>query len=201
MEERSSKPDAPADLVTFPTDEEISSAWEIGFRQSQSDLRELGIKPDSEDEADISNNCFFFCRHEIDSTTEAGIYAQMWQDSDNLDIAAGVVIEAEDRHVVPPQNNDKNMAENYFEQCPEPDLHLRQLSDQDHLRESDLSVDANRYCHLSSQRHFKLTVNINGVGDMHKSTLCSVLNSNPQGLSTDRLKRVRSTGVRRQVPT
>ena len=177
--------------MTFPTDEEISSAWEIGFLKSQSDFRELGIKPDSEDEADLSNN-WFFCPHEIDSTTEEGIYAQMWQDGDNLDIAAGVVNEAEDRHVVPPQNNDNNMADNYFEQYPELGLHLRQLSDQNHLRESDLSVDTNRYCQLSSQRHFKLTVNINGVVEVHKSTLCSVLNSNPQGLSTDRLKRVRS---------
>ena len=74
----------------------------------------------------------------------------MWQDGDNLDIAAGVVIEAEERHVVSPQNNDNNMAENYFEQYPELGLHLRQLSDQDHLRESDLSVDTNRYCHMTS---------------------------------------------------
>ena len=50
---------SPADLVTFPTHEEISSAWESGFRQSQGDLRELGIKPDSEDEPDLSNNWFF----------------------------------------------------------------------------------------------------------------------------------------------
>ena len=57
--------------MTFSTDEEISSAWEIGFWKSQSDLMELVIKPDSKDEADLSNNCFF--PHEIDSTTEAGI--------------------------------------------------------------------------------------------------------------------------------
>ena len=102
----------------------------------------------------------------------------MWQDGDNLDVAA------KNRHVVPPQNNDNNMADNYFEQYPELGLHLRQLLHQDHLRESDLSADTNRYC--------QLTVNINRVGEVHKSTLCSVLNSNPQGLSTDRLERVRS---------
>ena len=111
----------------------------------------LEFKPDSEDEADLSNN-WLFCSHEIDSTTEAGIYAQMWQDGDDLDIAA------KNRHVVPPQNNDNNMADNYFEQYSELGLHLRQLLDQDHLRESDLSADTNRYCQLSSQRHFKLTV-------------------------------------------
>ena len=80
----------------------------------------------------------------------------MWQDGDNLNIAAGVVIETEGRHVVPPQNNDNSMADNYFEQYLELDLHLRQLSDQDHLRDSDLSVDTKTYCHLTSQRHFKV---------------------------------------------
>ena len=44
----------------------------------------------------------------------------------------------------------------------------------------------------------KLTLNVQGVGEVHKSTAIAMLHSSPCGISVDRLKRVRSSGMRHE---
>ena len=68
------KPAFPADLHDFPSDEEMAKAWEMGLREAQQKLREMGITPQDDDESNDGNNWFFW-PHKIDSTTDAGIFA------------------------------------------------------------------------------------------------------------------------------
>eukprot|EP00112_Aurelia_sp_Birch-Aquarium-sp1_P021779 Seg5940.1 transcript_id=Seg5940.1/GoldUCD/mRNA.D3Y31 product="hypothetical protein" protein_id=Seg5940.1/GoldUCD/D3Y31 len=62
-------------------------------------------------------------------------------------------------------------------------LHFRSLADQLKEDTGDQTSQANPV---------KLTVNVPGVGEVHKSTLVGMLNNYPKKISTDRLKRVKS---------
>ena len=171
------KPNEAPDLRNFPDDEEIIKAWSLGLGESQDKMYDLGMKPEGDDEfSDVDK--WFYRPHEIDATTEAGLFDQMWQDHDSINVAAGEV-EAADSYDALPQNEINNMAGNLVDNYTDLALHLRQMSDQD-LNE------------CSSGSKMKLTIKVPGVGEIYKSTVFSLLNSNPEGVSSGRLKRVRS---------
>ena len=152
--------------------------------------------PCNDDENDDSNN-WFFCPNHTDATTEAGIFQQMWQDNDNLSHAAGIEMEVVgEREEFPPENEGNNMSGNFADQYPELALHLHNVSDPDMISESQesLNMEANQESSSgdNSNTKVKLTLKVNGVGEVHKSIAFCLLNSSPEGLSTDWLKRVKS---------
>ena len=70
----------------------------------------MGISPHGYDEH-ADQDKWFYHSHEIDATTEAGMFEQMWQDNDNLNLAADEV-EAGDRYDVPLVDQANNMSGN-----------------------------------------------------------------------------------------
>ena len=118
------KPIFPPDFPDFPSDEEISKAWKRAIEECQQKLREIGIRPQDDDENNDRNNWFYF-PHRINSTTDAGICDQMWADHDNVDNICGRhVLEAEDIHIELPPNQIVNMATNVVDQYPGLSSHL-----------------------------------------------------------------------------
>ena len=187
------KPAFPADLHDFPSDEEMAKAWEMGLREAQQKLREMGITPQDDDESNDGNN-WYFRPHKIDSTTDAGIFAQMWTDHENVgNVCEGMMLEAEDRHEEPPPICDNNMEANYVDQYPELASYLRQMSDCDSFEAESTTTGSQANSHsLFIGSKVALTVKVPNIGEVHKSTIFSMLNISPGGISTDRLKRVKS---------
>ena len=106
------KPIFPPDLRDFPSDEEISKAWKRGIEECWPKLREIGIRPQDDEENNDRKNWFYF-PHMINSTTDAGIYDQMWADHDDVDNICGRhVLEAEDIHIELPPNQIVKMTTN-----------------------------------------------------------------------------------------
>ena len=71
-------------------------------------------------------------------------------------------------------------------------LHLRMTYDQDLINREGAEPPLPESVIQEKQRCASLTVNVPGVGAVHKSTIFSILNSNPDSISKDRLKRVKS---------
>ena len=183
------KPNEAPNLQNSPHDEEIIKAWSLGLRESQESMRGLGISPHGYDEH-ADQDKWFYHPHEIDATTKAGMFEQMWQDNDNLDLATDEV-KAGNRYDVPLVDQANNMAGNLVDEYTGLALHLRQIADQDNSESSSQSQTNTDTVTDSSAKH-KLTIKVSGAGEIHKSTVCSLINANPEGVSKDRLKRVKS---------
>ncbi len=78
--------------------------------------------------------------------------------------------------------------ESYVEEYPDLALHLRHIA-------NEIDVDEHEDVCEESQRKSKLTVTVPEVGEIHKSTIFTMLNNAPDVLSRDRLRRVRSKHV------
>ena len=189
----------PPDMKDFPDDQSIIKYWQLGLQEAQEQLRTLGIRPESND-MDVKRNDWFFYPHRINATTEQGMYQQMWTDLDDIDVAAGIEVEAGDVHEELPQPDCVNLQsvnEDQIVNCTsELGSYLREIANsiEEDILEGDaadttdtLGGNAN-----SPSDKVKLTVKVPDVGEVHKSTLISMLNSNPSNISTDRLKRVKS---------
>ena len=101
--------------------------------------------------------------------------------------------ESNDRHEEPPPICDNNMEEHYVDQYPELASHLRQMSDCDSFEAESATTGSQASSHsLVIRSKVSLTVKVPNVGKVHKSTIFSMLNIAPGGISTDRLKRVKS---------
>ena len=103
----------------------------------------------------------------------------MWEDHNDAD--STVPVRSHQECSLP------SSASEHTEMFPELALHLRQLSDQDLIDPENLEDRDER-----KNGNKKITLNVPGTGEVHKSTIFALLNSDPKGLSTDRLRRVRS---------
>eukprot|EP00112_Aurelia_sp_Birch-Aquarium-sp1_P000648 Seg1061.2 transcript_id=Seg1061.2/GoldUCD/mRNA.D3Y31 product="hypothetical protein" protein_id=Seg1061.2/GoldUCD/D3Y31 len=176
------QPEIAPDLRCFPSDASFSSAWEKGLKECQDDLRKIGIKPDDELQSS-SKNSWFFSPHLINATNETQIMEQMRVDHDNQEISTGNAVSSESRNQ---EEAIENEAALYVEQYSELALHLRQVAD-----EIDVCPDDE----IPAVKDVHLTVHVPDVGEIHKSTVFTMLNSSPEGLSKDRLRRVKSKHV------
>ena len=188
------KPAFPADLQHLASDEEMVKYGRMGLREAQQKLREMGVTLQDDDESNDGNN-WCFRPHKIDSTTLAGIFTQMWTNNENVgNVCEGMILEAEDRHEESPPICDTNMEANYVDQYPELASPLRQMSDCD-LFEAESTATGSQASSQSSSIRSKVALTVKVPTEVHKSTIISVLNISPGGISTDRLKR-----VKRKIP-
>ena len=179
------------DLNDFPNDEEMIKYWDLGLKEAQACMKRSGIKPVNEN-VDNSANVWFFHPHRIDATTEQRIYQQMWADHDNLDAVARNEFEIQDQHHQQAENIRCNYSENcttdIIDQTSELCSCLHHIAD---CLQEDITADSAQPLLITQGNTVKLTVNVRAVGEVHKSTLVSLLNSSPTGVSSDRLKRVK----------
>ena len=162
-------PGIPApDLKDFPDNDMMIKYWQRGLEEAQELSRSLDIRP-ANNNVDETANDWFFKLHKIDSTTENGMFQQMWTDHDNMNIAAGFQAKGEDLQVVPQEVELLNMG-----QTSELSSHLRAVVDYIEDDSTLSTFDATEQDHKP-----KLTVKVPSVGEVHKSTLVSLLNSNP----------------------
>ena len=124
---------AESDLKDLSTDQEIVVSWEGGFQQSKQRLKNLGITPDTCDETN-PNNSWFFAPHKIQAMTEAGIYAQMWEDNVTLDLAPGAETGDSVSTNGAPFSNDDNFRDQY----PQIALHLKRMCNDDQTNEDEI---------------------------------------------------------------
>jgi hypothetical protein len=172
--------DEKPDLKDWPSDDDIVKAWEKGLCEAQSEMRSLGIKPDTDDRNSVAND-WFFKPHSIDATTASGLNAQMWnEDMDPQGVQVNVLeydgpAEADDGGLRADPVLRANLT--YIAQ---------QVADEDNERE---------------QSQTATTIQVPDVGPVHKSTIFGLLNTEPDGPSTDRLRRVRSNKTKTYTAT
>ena len=159
----------------------MTAAWQDGLTECQVDMRSLGICP-----AQDKDSRWFHEPYKIGATTEAEMYQQMWIDNDNMNAACGLEeVEFHDNYNEDAENDLMNLASD------ELGSHLRHLADTDSLCEAE-TANSSMIESTESIRKKTSTISVPNVSAVHKSTLFSMLNSDPKNLSVDRLKRVRS---------
>ncbi len=172
------------DLSAFPSDSEISDSWEKGLKQCHGDLRSAGIVPEDDDVNNLKNR-WFFKPHLITATTEARIAEQMWKNDDENESSEIMETNEEQDDQVNIANSESSHVENY----PELAVHLRYVLDDD----ADTTGLSENETHAPEiEKNVKLTVSVPDIGEVHKSTIFAMLNTSPDGLSKDRLRRVKS---------
>ncbi len=165
------------DLSAFPSDVAITNAWEKGLQSCQDDLRKIGIFPENETRSDPKNKWFFFS-HRIQVTTEREIIEQMQSSSENYS-TRDIGLENDDIRSEPLNSEDKD---DYSELA----VHLRQTIADEPEHSTDGKDAQNSDTALIqvniSKPKVKLTVNVPCVGEVHKSTVFAMLNSNTEGV-------------------
>eukprot|EP00112_Aurelia_sp_Birch-Aquarium-sp1_P019908 Seg5017.2 transcript_id=Seg5017.2/GoldUCD/mRNA.D3Y31 product="hypothetical protein" protein_id=Seg5017.2/GoldUCD/D3Y31 len=163
--------DRKPDLNQYPTNDDMVRAWEEGIRMSQQELISCGVGPANTDEND-RQNAWFYSPHTIDKKAEKEINDLMHEEETE--------VENEDSDPSDLSHHEDSISMDNFSELG---LHFRSLADQLEEDTGDQTSQADPV---------KLTVNVPGVGEVHKSTLVGMLNNNPTNISTDRLKRVKS---------
>ena len=163
------------DIYDYPSDCQLTEAWQLGLQQAQAKMRDLGIVPDTDNEA-VIQNAWFFSPHRVDATRERDIQRQMAEDDgDNIQVHVVNVNEG------PDVLNDAEIG-----------THLRNIVDVDEVDVESEESDNTKDSISKSSTIISSTLPVPGAGNVHKSTLFSMLNASPSGLSTDRLKRVQA---------
>ncbi len=176
--------DAEPNLKDFPDDNQLIDAWNAGFRLAQQVLRDVGIKPETNNPADV-NNRWFYEPHCITGVTDAQLNREMHTIDDH--VGDGDVREFELAYVQA-DGNGQDVADFPLSHTEDVGRHLEL---HDHL---SLVVDEVHTDDTVEPHNIKTssTVNVPGHGPVHKSTLVSALNNSPNGnLSLDRISRVR----------
>ena len=167
--------DKKPDLKQYPTNDDMVRAWEEGIRMSQRELTSCGVGPANADEND-DKNAWFYYPHTTDKNIEKEIKDLMHEEESEVENEDSDLNEESCSY----SSHEDSISMDTFSELG---LHLRSLADQ--LEED--TVDQ-----TSQTEEVKLTVNVPGVGEVHKSTLVGMLNQYPTNISTDRLKRVKS---------
>ena len=173
-------------LQDFPSDAELTRAWETGLSKCKDDLRTVGIVPDNENHEDPSNS-WFFAPHSMSATTKKRLHEAMWAGNEFMTEDAEAEADSLDQSI-PIAETVSFEPESYVEEYPDLALHLRHVV-------NEIDEDEEEEVGEKSQTKSKLTVNVPEVGEVHKSTIFTMLNNSPDGLSKDRLRRVRSKHV------
>ena len=145
--------------------------------------------------------CGFSIYTELMQPQEQQMYQQMWSDHDNLDALAGNEFGIQDQHHQQAENLKCNYSGNctidIIDQPSELGSCLRNIAD---CLQEDITADSAEPLLIVQANTVKLTVNVPGVGYVHKSTLVSLLNSSPTGVSCDWLKPVKMGSKYLQEP-
>ena len=169
------KKDKKPDLKQYPTTGDMVRAWEEGIRMSQRELTSCGVGPANMDEND-DKNAWFYHPHTTDKNIEKAIKDLMHEEESEVENEDSDFNEESCSY----SSQEDSISMDTFSELG---LHLRSLADQ--LEEE--TVDQ-----MSLTEEVKLTVNVPGVGEVHKSMLVGMLNQYPTNISTNRLKRVKS---------
>ena len=154
---------AKPDLQDFPDDEEMVRYWDIGIKEAQEDLLLVGIKHD--ETKNREENMWFYYPHKRGSTEEE---------------------ERADHETHEEQEDSISSSLSLIKYTQQLGSHLHFIAED--IKREDTDIERNT---KKSVSRAKLTVNVKGIGEIHKSTVVSLLNSNPKELSSDRFKRVR----------
>ena len=157
------------DLQDFPDDKKIVRYWDIGIKEAQEDLLSVGIVPD---ESKSPEENMWFYRPHVCGSTEVEASLNLETDAcGNAD---------EDKLSIPHQEDSIPVSQPLIDYSQQLGSHLRFVAHDIEREEIDIKGNT-----IQSVSTAKLTVNVNGIGEIHKSTVVSLLNSNPKGLSSD----------------
>lgn len=125
----------------------------------------------------------------MSATTNKRLYEVMWAGNECMTEDAAAEAESSDQSIPNVAETVSSEPESYVEEYPDLSLHLRHVVNEIDVEDEQEEVSE------KSQAKLKLAVNVPEVGEIHKSTIFTMLNNSLGGLSKDRLRRVRSKHV------
>eukprot|EP00112_Aurelia_sp_Birch-Aquarium-sp1_P002779 Seg1307.12 transcript_id=Seg1307.12/GoldUCD/mRNA.D3Y31 product="hypothetical protein" protein_id=Seg1307.12/GoldUCD/D3Y31 len=168
----------------------------MGLKACQNCFRGISISSETEGTSDPMDN-WFLKPHKVKGKDTEAVIQGMWTDEDNLNNTAGI-----DENLQT-SNGPSREVENFqsingiIEETSALGSELRCITD---TVEKDLFEDTEDLATNIevAKAKTKLTVHVPQVGEVHKSTVVSLLNTSLNNISTDRLRRVR-LGCQQQV--
>ena len=173
-------------MSDFPSDQQISEAWDEGLQIAQHELRFVGIRPEMENPNHDTDD-WFYAPHHIQGATDIQIAAEMYRDDNEADVPNNDDIREFQMNV---RADDDNFVHDQLGNNLTANLELR-----DHFAHLATAIEneENEDEDDEEEKHIKrsVTITVPEIGVVHKSTLVSKFNSSPDKLTWDRKIRVR----------